>query len=193
MRTIAVAMLLCAGAATSALAQTAYSDSLKGDAALTYQWVHTNTQPGACGCFGLNGGGVSASLNLRHSLAAVADISGGYAGNGPATGNTLTLVSYMAGARYWIHSPGSAGNRRIQPFAQVLVGAAHAGGGIAGDGDGTTAFAGRVGGGVDLALTSRLAARLIQVDYYSTQFANASNNHQNNLLLGAGLTFRWFR
>ena len=193
MRSIAVAMLLCAGAATSAPAQTAYSDSFKGDAALTYQWIHTNTQPGACGCFDLNGGGLSASLNLRHSVAAVAEISGGYAGSGPATGNSLTLISYMAGARYWIPQPWIEGSHRPQPFAQVLVGAAHAGGGIAGDGDGATAFAGRVGGGVDLPLTSRVAARLIQVDYYPTQFANASNNHQNNLLFGAGLTFRWSR
>ena len=193
MRTIAVVTLLLAGAASSALAQSASPDAFTGDVAVTYQWVRSNTQPADCGCFSLNGGGASASLNLHHSLAAVAEISGGFAGNGPSTGNSLTLISYMGGARYLIRSPWSAGAHRPEPFAQVLVGAAHASGGIAGDANGATAFAGRIGGGIDLPLTSRIAARLIQIDYYATQFANSANNHQNNLLVGTGLTIRWLR
>ncbi|MGI4831210.1 MAG: hypothetical protein ACRYFU_23930 [Janthinobacterium lividum] len=172
-----------------ALAQTPHT----GEAAATYEWVHTNTQPGACGCFGLNGGGVAASWNVSSRFAAVVDVSGGFEGNGPSTGNSLTLVSYTAGGRYYFRPHLPAGRRNLQPFAQLLAGAAHAGGGIAGAGDGTYAFAGRAGGGVDLPINQALSIRVLQVDYYSTSFANATNDHQNNLLLGAGIAVRWSR
>jgi len=35
--------------------------------------------------------------------------------------------------------------------------------------------------------------RIIQVDYYLTNFSNLTNDHQNNLLIGAGIVFRWSR
>lgn len=176
------------GNAPLALAQ---GNSHGGDLGLTYQWVHTNTQPGACGCFGLNGGGVSTSWVVTPRWSAAAEVSGGHESNGPATGNSLTLVSYLAGARYWIVSPGSHESRKLQPFLQVLVGAAHAGGGIAGAGDGTYAFASRVGGGVDLLMAPHLKWRVGQVDYYLTRFANNADNQQNNLLVASGLVLRW--
>ena len=174
---------LVAASSMRVLAQSPHT----GEAAATYQWVHTNTQPGACGCFGLNGGGVAASWDMSSRFAAVVDVSGGFEGNGPSTGNSLTLISYMAGTRYYFRPHLPAGRRNLQPFAQVLAGAAHAGGGIAGAGDGTYAFAGRAGGGVDLSISQVFSIRVLQVDYYSTSFANATNGHQNNLLLGAGI------
>jgi hypothetical protein len=126
-------------------------------------------------------------------LAVVAEISGGYAGNGPGTGNSLTLISYMAGARYFLPQPWRESLHSPQPFAQVLLGAAHAGGGIAGAGDNTNAFAARMGGGLDVPVSDHLAFRVLQIDYYLTDFANSTNDHQNNLLLGAGIVYRWSR
>jgi len=61
--------------------------------------------------------------------------------------------------------PRSDERRALQPFAQILVGGAHAGGGLTGVADGNSGFAGRLGGGVDLPLTSRISVRLAQVDY----------------------------
>lgn len=180
---------LAAASSVRALAQAPHT----GEAAVTYQWVRTNTQPGACGCFGLNGGGVAASWNLSPRFAAVIDVSGGYEGSGPSTGNSLTLVSYMAGARYYLRPHLLNGRRTPHPFVQVLAGAAHAGGGVAGAGDGTYAFAGRAGGGIDLPIGQVFSIRVLQIDYYSTSFANATNNHQNNLSLGAGIVVRWSR
>jgi hypothetical protein len=55
------------------------------------------------------------------------------------------------------------------------------------------AFAVRLGGGMDVPLSSRFAVRAIQIDYYLTNFSNSTNDHQNNLLLGAGIVFRWSR
>ncbi len=162
-----------------------------GDASLTYQYVHSNTQPGQCGCFSITGGGFSMSHTLlTDHTAGVVDISVVTAKNGPGTGNSLTLVSYLAGARYYVTQ------RRLpmlQPFGQVLVGVAHAGGGIAGAGDGTYATAARVGAGLDVPLSYKFAVRLLQVDYYLTDFANAANQHQNNYLIGAGVSLRFAR
>ena len=76
MRSIALACTLFLGLATAAMAQATSGVSHDGDIALTYHWVHTNAPPGGgCGCFALNGGGLSASWNLGPQLAAVAEFS----------------------------------------------------------------------------------------------------------------------
>lgn len=195
MRSIALAtgLLFCMASAALGQAVPTARASTTGDAALTYHWVRSNTQPGDCGCFDLNGGSVSGSWNVRPRFAVVAEVSGEYAGNGPSTGNSLTLISYLAGARYGLRQPRLRKPHELQPFAQLLVGAAHAGGGIAGAGDSSNAFATRMGGGIDLPVSPRFAVRILQVDYYLTNFANSTNDHQNNLLLGAGVVYRWSR
>jgi outer membrane immunogenic protein len=189
MRTILIlAALLFAGAST-AIAQ----EGISGDAAVTYQWVHTNAGPGQCGCFGVNGGGISASWSVRGPWSVVADFSSQAATGAPTVGSSLTLTSGLGGARFelprlrrnWIH-----GAHRVQPFAQILVGVSHAGGGAAGLGDGTNRFAARAGGGLDVPVSRRFSVRG-QIDYFATTFANATNDHQNNLLIGAGLVYHW--
>lgn len=161
-----------------------------GDAALVYNLVHTNTQPGKCGCFDATGASLSASLRLTSRIAGVANAGLLFAGNGPGTGNTLTLGSVVAGVRYY--APMYSLGVRVQPFAELLVGAAHAGGGIAGAGDHSTALAGQLGGGADLPLSGRLGLR-VQADYFPTSFANAANNRQNNVSVGAGVVWHWSR
>jgi outer membrane immunogenic protein len=187
MRWIVLAVFVLLGTATASMAQ----DSRGGDAALTYHWVRTNTSAGECGCFALNGAGVSGSWEFRPHIAVVAEISGENATRVLADGKSLTLTSYLAGARYWLPQPWPRAAHSPEPFVQVLLGAVHAGGGIAGSGDGAYSFASRLGGGLDLPLNSRFAVRLIQIDYYFTHSVNATNDHQNNLLVGAGVVFRW--
>jgi hypothetical protein len=189
MRSIALASILILGLAGSVMAQASYS----GDAALTYHWVRTNAPVGECGCFDLNGGGLSGSWNLRPRWAAVAELSSGGASHALSTGQSLTLTSFLAGARYRLPQPWLRGPHSPRPFAQILLGAAHAGGGIAASADATYAFATRMGGGIDLPVSSRFAVRILQVDYYLTHFVNSTNDHQNNLLLGAGIVFHWSR
>jgi len=189
MRSILIATVLLLAGASASFAQ----EGISGDAAVTYQWVHTNAGPGQCGCFGVSGGGISASWNVRGPWSAVADFSSQTATGAPTVGSSLTLTSGLAGARYelprlrrnWIH-----GAHRVQPFAQILVGVAHAGGGAAGFGDGTNRFAARAGGGLDVPVSRRFSVRG-QVEYFATTFANATNDHQNNLLIGAGLVYHW--
>jgi outer membrane immunogenic protein len=191
MRSIVLAGILLIAAATAAMGQSMPNTTfVSGDAGVTYHWVRTNTQPAACGCFNLNGGGVSGSWNIWPRLAAVAEIGVEHTGNGPS-GNSLTLTSYLAGARYLLPQPRLGGDRAPQPFAQLLLGGGHAGGGIAGAGDASNAFVSRIGGGIDVPVSSRIAIRVIQADYYLTNFANTVNDHQNNLLLSAGVIFHW--
>jgi outer membrane immunogenic protein len=99
----------------------------------------------------------------------------------------------MAGVRYRLPRPWMHGEHALRPFAQLIVGGAHAGGGMAGVADGTSAFAGRIGGGIDLPINAGLAIRLVQGDYYMTTFANSADNRQNNLLFGAGIVLHWYR
>jgi outer membrane immunogenic protein len=189
MRSILAAIVLLLGGVTAAAAQESYS----GDAAVTYHWVHTNAGPGQCGCFGLNGGGFSGSWKIRGRWSLVTEISSEYTPRAPTTANSLTLTSYLAGGRYQLPQPWLRGARSPQPFAQVLLGAGHSGGGEAGIGDSSYAFAARMGGGVDLPLSSRFAVRIIQIDYYLTHFANADNTRHHNLLVGAGIVLHWSR
>jgi outer membrane immunogenic protein len=188
MRFILLAALLSiAVGASPSPAQEAYT----GDAAAAYHWVRSNAGPGQCGCFGLNGGGVSGSWNVHGPWSAVVDFSAEYAGSAPTTGSSLTLSSYLAGARYRLPQPWLHGKHKPQPFAQILLGAGHAGGGVAGIGDASFGFATRIGGGVDVPISPRFSLRVVQIDYYLTTFANATNDHQNNLLVGAGFVFHW--
>jgi opacity protein-like surface antigen len=102
----------------------------------------------------------------------------------------LALVSYLFGPRYLWHA-----GRTVVPFAQILPGAAHASGSLARGSNGNIgsadAFAFAAGGGIDIILTSHLALRPAELQYFYTRFNNGSNNHQNNLRYNAGLIFRF--
>jgi outer membrane immunogenic protein len=194
MRSVALFFGFILGGALLAAGQaTPTSFAPRGDVALTYDWVRTNAEPGDCGCFGLNGGGISASVDFRSRWAAVAEITVAHTGSGPVADHSLTLSSYQAGVRYRIAEPWMKSSHALQPFAQTLLGAAHSSGGVAGAADGSTMFALRVGGGIDLPINSRFAIRVIQADYYLTTGKNGVNDRQNNLLLGAGIVYRWSR
>jgi outer membrane immunogenic protein len=189
MRSTLLITALMLAAASSAMAQA--QESYNGDVAATYHWVRANAGPGQCGCFGLNGGGISGSWNFRGPWSLVTEFSSEYTGSAPTAGSSLTLTSILAGGRYYLPQPWLRGNHKPLPFAQVLVGAAHAGGGVSGIGDASYGFATRIGGGIDVRLNSRFAVRVIQIDYDLTRIANATNDHQNNLLVGAGIVFHW--
>jgi peptidoglycan-associated lipoprotein len=177
----------------SASAVPAQQGSYSGDAAATYHWVRANAGPGECGCFSLNGGGLSGSWNFYGPWSVVVDFSSEHAGSGAPKGNSLTMTSLMAGARYQVPQRWMERTHQPQPFAQILIGSTHAGGGVAGVADGSFEFSTRIGGGVDVPLNSHFAVRVVQIDYYLTTLANAGNNHQNNFLIGAGIVYYWSR
>jgi outer membrane immunogenic protein len=197
MRSIVLTVCLLLGMASSAMGQAIANSYRTGDIALTYHEVHTNAPPGGgCGCFYLSGGGLSGSYRMDSRLAIVAEFSVDHTSQALSSTKSLTLTSYMAGARYRLLRTNRGldeGRRSFQPWAQVLVGGAHSGGGLTGVADGSNGFAGRLGAGVDWPLNPAISIRVAQVDYYLTDFSNTANNHQNNLLFGAGVALHWYR
>jgi outer membrane immunogenic protein len=159
------------------------------DVGVGYTYVHTNAPPNECGCFSMNGGNGWLGFHLGHGVAIVGELAVQHAANIANTGADLTLTSFLAGPRYTSHSFG-----RLQPFAQVLLGGAHATGGLSPSSSGfgsSNSFAVIAGGGLEFQLTERVAIRAIEADYYYTRFNNGTDDRQNNLRIGAGLVFRF--
>lgn len=104
---------------------------------------------------------------------------------GPASG---TLSTFLIGPRLNL--------RRFDyfvPFAEFLVGSAHAGPSMTGSND-QTAFALVAGGGVDVAFTKNLVWRFAEIDYMMTAFNGNyldGSGRQQNLRLGTGLVYRF--
>jgi peptidoglycan-associated lipoprotein len=163
--------------------------------ALGYSYLRSNAPPGGCGCFNLNGGNATFALPLKSSnFALVGDVTVTHSGAVSSTGDDLTLSTFTAGARYRPH----LGHSRFQLFGQVLAGLAHASGSLAeGKNPASTnagaAFAGDLGGGVDLRATRRFSIRMAEADYLATTFDNGGNNHQNILRIGAGVVIQFGR
>ena len=79
------------------------------------------------------------------------------------------------------------------PFAEFLIGFAHAGGAVTGAGSQYT-FALAAGGGVDLVLWKHVAWRIAELDYLQTNFTGVgvgANARQNNFRAGSGVVFRF--
>ncbi len=191
--------LLLAIAAVFALpaisaAQTSPMQEMPGaELAFGYSYVHSNVPPGGCGCFSLNGGNATFALPLKSSGFALAgDIAIAHVGSASATGDGLTLSVFTAGGRYRPH----LGHSAWQPFGQVLLGFAHANGAlVAGSNPGSAnadaSFAANLGGGLDLRTGPQFSIRLVEADYLLTTFDNGTNNHQNNIRIGAGVVIHF--
>lgn len=181
--------LICLGVMIGVTPVAGFSQVLRSaELGGSYLYTHTNAPPGGCGCFAMNGAGAWVSFDVTHNLAIVGEVSVQRASNVLGSGKSLTVFSYTAGPRYSWRT-----HRRIVPFAQALFGGAHASGDYypTGNGlDGSNSFAMTIGGGLDLPVTKRLTVRMIEAGYYMTRFANVINDHQNNLRIGAGVTFR---
>jgi outer membrane immunogenic protein len=155
-----------------------------------YNFVRANAPPGGCGCFSMNGGNAWISYGLSHSFSVVGEFSAQHAGDINGSGEDLTLFSYLFGPRYTLRK-----SERWQPFAQLLLGGAHASGTFepapSGASGSYNAFSMVAGGGLDVGLTPHIAVRAAEADYYLTLFPNGVNGHQNSLRISAGFIFRF--
>jgi peptidoglycan-associated lipoprotein len=157
--------------------------------ALAYSYVYANAPPAGCGCFSMNGGSASFAYRLSRSFSVVGEAGAVNRGNVDSTGLDLTLSSFLAGPRYSLRK-----FARFTPFGQVLLGAAHASGGLAPaqiNAGSSTAFAMAAGGGVDIWLSRRFSLRAFQTDYLLTLLPNRVNDHQNNFRLSTGVIFQF--
>jgi len=186
MRTIvfAVAVILCT--AMTAAAQERNSTEVF----LGYSYMRANPSTSGADSFNLNGGDASISYYVKHWLGLTADFGGYHVGQIGSTSVDSNLSTYLFGPR--VRLPGTS---RIRPFAQLLVGEAHATGSTAFAGANThNAFAMAVGGGVDVPWTRHIGFRLFQVDYLPTWFPETVGGRrlvQQNLRVSTGLRFRF--
>jgi hypothetical protein len=158
----------------------------------TYDYIHSNGPPHACGCFGLNGGSAEYAHPLgRTSFDLVGNLTGAYAGGISASNLGITLITYTVGARYspqWKYAS-------WHPYGEITAGGAHASGDYV-DAQSVTnlnkhaAFAGTIGGGVDVKLNPRLSLKIVDLRYLVTTFPNGDTDHQNNLQVGFGLSIK---
>jgi opacity protein-like surface antigen len=147
-----------------------------------YQYIRLNPGAGATGA-NCQGGAGSVTGNLNHWFGVVGDF-GACKLTGLPSGTSAHLVNYLFGPKFTYRTHG-----RLTPYAQVLFGAQHFGGSIAGFGAGTdNSFAMTFGGGADFELTNHVSFRLVQAEYLYTSFGGT---HQNNARISSGLVYRW--
>jgi outer membrane protein OmpA-like peptidoglycan-associated protein len=152
-------------------------------------YSYLNFNPGdPFGSFGNHGGTGSFAYNASRYLGLVAELNG-YNFTREVNGNTQ-----KAGWTTWLFGP-RLNLRRFDyfvPFAEFLIGGAHAGAQITGDNN-QSAFALAAGGGVDVVLTKHIAWRFVQMDYLMTNFSGSSlggNARQDDFRIGTGIVLR---
>ena len=183
-------LLLCAApvAAQRPAASASAGNLARMEVSLGYSYMRASTV--ASTNFDMHGGNLQVAVNLNDWFGIVGDFGGHYTSNANA-GASLSLFSYMAGPRVSIHKAGP-----ITPFVHLLVGAGHVGGSLyttnfQGGAASRNAFAGILGGGLDLNLGRHVAIRAVQIDWMHSQFANGLHDRQNSLRLTTGLVFRF--
>ncbi len=158
-------------------------------ASVGYQFIHANAPPGVNQKFNLNGGYAAVDVKYKFWLSFTGEFTGTHANQISALGQNLTLMTYTAGPRVTFR------RRRTVPFAQVLVGGAHGSNSYFPTATSYTTsantFALQAGGGIDFELSHRFAVRAIEAQYLHTGFNNGVNTSQNQLMLGAGLMFKF--
>jgi hypothetical protein len=158
------------------------------DATIGYSPTRANIVSGAG--FGLQGGTFQVQDRFWRSLGIVGDVSGIHAGATSDNNPGLSLVTATFGPRYtWFLR-----QDRVKLFGEALGGKAW---GIdsmfpapSGVVSSSSSSALELGGGIDVALSPRIAVRAFQADWLRTALPNATTNVQNNLRLGFGLTLR---
>jgi Outer membrane protein beta-barrel domain len=159
------------------------------DVGVAYSYVRYNPSNTGFKNFSMNGGSASVAYNFNNWLSGVADIGGYSKHNILGNGVSGTLSTYLFGPRVSLNRSG-----RFTPFAQVLVGVAHANNNFLSTGSSQTPFAAAIGGGLDWRWTNRIRVRAGEVDYFLTHFSevNTVNTQvQNNLRVSSGLVFRF--
>jgi opacity protein-like surface antigen len=115
------------------------------------------------------GGGGSVALNLNNWIGIAGDLNGCRSSRSsnffsPGGSITNTQFTYLFGPRFSYRSM-----RRLTPYAQALVGGAHAGTNIPMSTRRGNGFAMTVAVGLDLKLNDRLGLRLAQPEYLMTR------------------------
>jgi outer membrane protein OmpA-like peptidoglycan-associated protein/opacity protein-like surface antigen len=165
-------------------------DATRYDFAVGYNNIRANAPPKDCQCFDMNGGFVFGTLHLTDGLRIAGEFTGGHASNISSLGQGLTLTTFTAGPQI-SHRIG-----QFRPYGEVMVGGAHGSDSYfpshSSSSTSASSFALSAGGGLDFNLNTRFSIRAFDVQYLRTSFPNATNDEQNQLMVGAGLVIKFY-
>jgi outer membrane immunogenic protein len=153
---------------------------------LQYDATHANAPPsGGCGCFWMQGGGVQLDFTLYRNWSAVADLYGAGASQINGTSERLSIFNYVFGPRYslWNHT-------KWTPYGQALAGGSEVFSNYSAYGAGRNFVAVQVGGGVQYRVSRYISVVPVEANWVYSRAVNNVNTQQNNIRLGAGITFR---
>lgn len=176
-------------AAQNATAHAVTASRYPIELAVTYDAMRSNET--ASSSFWMQGGSVELEGQFYRGLGLVADIAGMHTASINSTGVGLDMVTATFGLRYtW-----QPAHRRYALFGQSLVGVANGFNSVFPAVIGATSVANsaalKMGGGMNVALSPRIALRAFDAEWVRTQLPNAGSNVQNNLSLGAGIVVRF--
>jgi len=126
-------------------------------------------------------GGIGAAI--MSSLAIAGEVGASYLPAVDPTASATSIYSFLAGPRYVIRV-----HERVTAFGQFLLGDVHASAGVFAAGATTDRFAYQPGGGVDIAIASRWAARL-QGDYRALRDTGTASTFNQGRFV-AGVVYR---
>ena len=159
------------------------------DIAVTYSAMRSNIVTG--GSFWMQGGSVQVHAQFYRGFGVVEDVAGVHTGNMSSTGVELDLVTATFGPRYTWSPP----HRKYAFFGQAMVGEAFgfnsAFPATSGATDSDDGLALKIGGGMNVALSPRVALRTFETDWLHAQLPNSTTNVQNTFQLSTGLVFRF--
>jgi hypothetical protein len=150
--------------------------------------------------FVLPGGSLDAAWNVSSKasgeatgMSLVVDLNGESKSN-VEPGVSLTQFSVMGGARYTFHIAAQS-PYAVDLYGQFLGGGVFASNSLFPGPSGATSSANsgaiQVGGGANIRLTPRIALRLIEADFISTDLPNSTNNRQYDVRFSNGVVFRF--
>jgi outer membrane immunogenic protein len=156
-----------------------------------YSAMISNSPPGECGCFLLNGASGEALFHVWKNVAAVVQLTGDHTGNVPQSQQGLSLVTYMAGPRYSFLMP-----QRVTVYGQFLAGRMHGFDAYfprddAQPNGSANSLAFSTGGGVEIGISDWLSVRTVEAEFLASHMPNDLSGRQHNVRISSGLIFRF--
>ena len=169
-------------------------EKLSTDVAVVFDAELSRPDP-SLGSFWFKGSGVEAAVTFWKGFGVAATMTGDHASN-VFTGVDENKISFLAGPRYTLTAGkwhvGAEDTRRLQLYAQGLVGVAHGWDFYFSNGSRSTSeLAIQTGGGVNLYLTKNFGVRPVEIDFVRTQIGATGFSTQNDMRLATGVTYHF--
>jgi outer membrane protein OmpA-like peptidoglycan-associated protein len=191
-RALLLSAFVLAGAAGWAQ-QSHKPETVSTDLGITFAAERSEVVPDDC-CFWFKGGGADLAVTFWKGWGLAATLTGDHAED-VVPGLDVNKISALAGPRYTWTGFSGANEHRWQIYGQGLFGVAHGFDGLYPSGNSVkssdNAFAIQAGGGLNYYFTRHWGLRLLEADYVRTEFSNAGDDEQTDLLLAAGVVYHF--